>query len=97
MKKKYIIVLLVGIVITLITLIACTPANNKNIQKVSPIDYIQTQTFNGSLNDSYFVYKVKIEETEYYLVSREGRYEFTLIPISKSNSTTEIKDPYWNW
>lgn len=97
MKKKYIIVLLVGIAITLITLMACVPANNKSAQKVSPINRIETLTFSGSHNDYYFVYKVKIEETEYYLVSRENRYEFTLIPIFKSNNTTETKDPYWNW
>lgn len=97
MKKKSLVLLLAGIIIALVGLMACAPADNHNVQKVAPITFIKTETLYGNHSSAYYVYKVKIEQTEYYLIKKEGNSDFKLIPIDKLNNTTETKDPYWNW
>lgn len=95
--KKSLVLLLAGIIIAFAVLIACAPADDPNVQKVAPITFIKTETLHGGRGYGYYVYKVKIEQTEYYLIKKEGNTDFKLVPINKSNSTVETKDPYWNW
>lgn len=96
--KKLLVLLLAGTIIVFAVLIACAPANDpNNVQKVAPITFIKTETLHGGGDYGYYVYKVKIEQTEYYLIKKEGNSDFKLVPINKSNSTVETKDPYWNW